>query len=226
MRVRMQIYNSTVLAVLLYRCEAWALTDHQLQRISVFHNHCLRAILHIHHADAVPRTELRRRCGTVDAASLIAQRQLRWLGHVGRMSDERAARQALYITGVGERGHRRHGAPASRLAEHYSKLVSALLPTARICELLHAGAAARGQRNWLSVCKDRELWHAECARFRIVNTLPTPPPPQPSQRHQHPPISTDPPCSTAHTSTTPLTVCCPPHVCTTRRRMPQGYHPR
>ena len=100
---------------------------------------------------------------------MLAQRQLRWLGHVGRMSDERIARQALYITGVGEGsgGRRRPGAPTSRLAEHYSKLVSLFLPTARIRELLPAGTVARGQRNWLSVCKNRELWHAECARYRV-----------------------------------------------------------
>ena len=166
MRTRMQIYNSTVLAVLLYGCEAWAPTGQQLQRISVFHHHCLRAMLGVRRADAIPCAELYRSCCTIDAASLVAQRQLRWLGHVGRMSDARIARQALYITGVGEGGRRRRGAPASRLAAHYNKLVLSFLPTARIRELLPADSVARGQRNWLSVCNDRELWRAECARYR------------------------------------------------------------
>ena len=159
----MQIFNSTVLAALFYGCEAWAPDAHHLQRLHVFHNRCLRSLLGVCRADHISNASLFRRCGTAEARTLLARRQLRWLGHLGRMGDERIAKQALYCT-MRAPGRTRHpGCGAQRLADHFADLASKVLPPP--AQLRKLFPAARGQRNWHAVCQDRALWHQLCAAF-------------------------------------------------------------
>ena len=88
-----------MLAILLYGCEIWCLTEALLERLRVFHAHCLRAMARVtrlhtwrHH---ISTQDLGRRLGidTIDAH--VSRRQLRWLGHVRRMSFDRLPRRML-----------------------------------------------------------------------------------------------------------------------------------
>ena len=122
---RMKVYRCMVTSVLLYGCEAWALTASQLQRLEVFHHRCLRHILGWRLSDRWPTEELLRRCRVSTIDIMLEQHQLRWLGHIGRMGEDRIAKQIMYSTMDGEGRRRRRGNPGPDLSKRYWDLALA-----------------------------------------------------------------------------------------------------
>ena len=164
-----------VLSILLYGCESWALTAVQLERLEVFHRSCLRQILGLRRRDHVSNDELYRRCGKkvvlddteeIEPLECIAmhirRRALRWLGHLGRMSDARLAKQLLWAAlpeGIG-----RTGRPTQPLLPqvYHSHLLSLDITSQR-----RAWQYRRQQEGesifgfcWLHACEDRDTWRA------------------------------------------------------------------
>jgi len=93
------VYITVVIAVLLYGCESWCLTEELLGRLRVFHAQCIRVMCRVtlkhtweHHLSSQC---LARRLGLDSIDILVTRRQLRWLGHVRRMGDERLPRRML-----------------------------------------------------------------------------------------------------------------------------------
>ena len=84
---KMQVYRACVLSTLLYSSEAWTTYATQEKRLNSFHLRCLRRILGIRWQDLVPNTEVLELAGLPSIFALLAQRRLRWLGHVRRMDD-------------------------------------------------------------------------------------------------------------------------------------------
>jgi hypothetical protein len=168
LRVRVQVYNSMVASVLLYGSESWALTSAQLQRLEVFHMCRLRMILggaarrRSPNGEwwSVSNAELLARCGSVSVTTLLARRQLRWLGHLGRMGDERLAKQMLYATMHCPGRSRRLGRPSRNLCTMYADTVAAhMTPAALRRRLGHE--VPRGS-TWLSLCQNRDSYRALC----------------------------------------------------------------
>ena len=93
---KMQVYRACVLSILLYSSEAWTTYATQERRLNSFHLRCLRRILGIRSQDLVPNTEVLERAGLPSIFALLAQRRLRWLGHVRRMDDSRIPKDLLY----------------------------------------------------------------------------------------------------------------------------------
>lgn len=94
-KTKTQIYNTCVLQTLLFGCESWVICARSLQRLSVFHNDCLRRILGVKRRDRHHRVELYSSCQTVPLENLLRHRRLQWLGSVQRMGPERMPRMAL-----------------------------------------------------------------------------------------------------------------------------------
>ena len=57
---------------------------------------CLRRICNIRWQDRVPNTDVLEKCGLTSIEALLMNSQLRWAGHVVRMSDERIPKALLY----------------------------------------------------------------------------------------------------------------------------------
>ena len=78
---------------------------------------------------------------------MIAQKQLRWTGHVIRMTEDRLPRQILY--GQLPQGHRRQGGPMKRYKDQIKS-------TLKKCEIepqsLEVKASDRPA--WRSVCRE------------------------------------------------------------------------
>ena len=111
---KMRIYQSSVLPILLYGSETWALNRTLTARINGFDSRSLRRIERIHWTDHVSNEELRRRTGQPPASSTIARRRTRWFGHILRMADDHPTKQALLFD-PGQAGWRRpRGAPRTR----------------------------------------------------------------------------------------------------------------
>ena len=100
---KMQIYNSTVVPVLLYGTETWAMTRMQEKKLDGFDSRSLRRIMGIRWQQRVSNVELRRRTKQPPVTSLLRKRRLKWLGHALRMDESRIAQQAMTWTAGGKR---------------------------------------------------------------------------------------------------------------------------
>ena len=93
---KISVYTAVCLAVLLYGAEAWTIYRRHIKKLESYHIRCLQRILGLSWRDRIPHTEILKRANSVSIECSLAQRQLRWLGHVVRMPDERLPRQVLY----------------------------------------------------------------------------------------------------------------------------------
>ena len=85
--------------------------------------------------------------------TVLHRRQLRWLGHLGRMDSARAVRQAMYCTMWQPGRSRRPGTQAPNISGTYRDLVRRYLPAAK---LRRAGMGR--QATWWIACKNRALY--------------------------------------------------------------------
>ena len=78
--LKIKIYKTIILPVVLYGCETWSLTLREECRLMVFENRTLR--LH--------NEELHSLYRSFNIVRAIKSRRLRWAGHIGRMEDVRS----------------------------------------------------------------------------------------------------------------------------------------
>jgi len=105
------------ISILLYGCEAWVLYRHHIRALEAFYIRCLQGILGLRWWHKVKsHIEIRRRTISCSMECTVMQRQLRWVGHVIRMSSNRLPRRVLY--GQLTHGERLCGAPKKRFSDH------------------------------------------------------------------------------------------------------------
>ncbi|KAJ4432001.1 hypothetical protein ANN_20615 [Periplaneta americana] len=99
--LKVRIYKTVILPVLLYGCETWTLTLREGYRLKVFENKVLRKIFGAKR-DEVTRewrklhnTELHALYSSPDIIRNLKSRRLRWTGHVARMGESRNAYSVL-----------------------------------------------------------------------------------------------------------------------------------
>ena len=84
---------------------------------------------------------------------MIARRQFRWLGHMGRMGDNRLAKQMLYSTMAGVGRTRKRGRQPPTLCRKYNDLAKQ-----RVCRgRLRENGFPVGS-TWYQLCQDRGAW--------------------------------------------------------------------
>jgi hypothetical protein len=93
--VKVKIYKSIIVPVVLYGCETWSLTLREEHRLRVFGNRVLRGIFG-HKRDEVTgewrkmhNGELHNLYSSPDIIWQIKSRRMRWAGHVAHMGEER-----------------------------------------------------------------------------------------------------------------------------------------
>ncbi|TNN20225.1 endonuclease-reverse transcriptase, partial [Schistosoma japonicum] len=98
-----RVYRAAVRSVLLYGSETWPLRVEDIRRLLVFDHRCLRNIARVSWDNRVSNAVVRKRILGKDGKSInevLKLHQLRWLGHVLRMSNYRLPRRAMFC-GVG-----------------------------------------------------------------------------------------------------------------------------
>ena len=96
MRVKGKIYRAIVLSTLLYGAEAWTVYIRQMIKLHDFMMRHLRSIMRITWSDKVTKMEILERTGLPSMEDLLIRKNLRWTGHLMRMSPGRLIKQILY----------------------------------------------------------------------------------------------------------------------------------
>jgi hypothetical protein len=93
---KLKVYKAVILTTLLYASETWTAYSRHVRQLNHFHLNCLRRLLHVRWQDKIPDTEILRSAQLPSIHTLLKKTQVRWTGHVVRMSDNRIPKQLLY----------------------------------------------------------------------------------------------------------------------------------
>ena len=143
------VYKAVVLATLLYGSETWTTKRDAVRKLEVFHNRCLRGILGIsamqQRMEHISSVQLAKRFGMEESLEdMVMARQLCWLGHVARMSEERIPKKVLF----GWLPQRR---PAHGTKMRWRDRVRRDLRKFHIDE-----------NTWFKECQERPVWRRKC----------------------------------------------------------------
>jgi hypothetical protein len=92
--VKVKIYKTIILPVVLYGCETWSLTLREEHRLRVFENRVLRGIFGPKRDEVTGEwrklhsEELHNSYSSPDIIRQVKSRRMRWAGHVARMGEE------------------------------------------------------------------------------------------------------------------------------------------
>ena len=100
--------QSCVLSTLLYGCECWRMTKHDLSKLASFHTTSLRKILRIFWPQKISNDQLLKQTKQDDICTIVTRRRWRWIGHVLRKDNNNIAKTAMRWTSEGKR---RRGRP-------------------------------------------------------------------------------------------------------------------
>ena len=118
---KVKLFNTTCVTILLYGCESWVISQDMENKISAFATSCYRVMLNIKRIDHVLNTTVYSMTNTVPLIHLVRHGQLKFLGHILRMSKEEPARRyALYIPTIGKR---RPGRPRTSYLNYVQRLL-------------------------------------------------------------------------------------------------------
>jgi hypothetical protein len=107
--VKIKVYRTIILPVVLYGCESWSLTLREECRLRVFENKVLRRIFGPMRDEVtgewrrLHNKELYALYSSPNINQVIKSRRLRWAGHVARMGERRGAYRALVEKPEGRR---------------------------------------------------------------------------------------------------------------------------
>jgi hypothetical protein len=91
--LKIKIYRTVILPVVLYGCETWSLTLREKHRLRVFENRVLRRIFGPKREKdgswkKLHNDELHSLYSSPDFVGVIKSRRMRWAGHVARTGEE------------------------------------------------------------------------------------------------------------------------------------------
>jgi len=99
--LKIKIYRTVILPVVLYGCETWSLTLREEKKLRVFENRVLRKIFGPRRDEVMGEWrrlhngELNDLYSSPNIVQVIKSRRMRWAGHVERMGEERGVYRVL-----------------------------------------------------------------------------------------------------------------------------------
>jgi hypothetical protein len=146
--LKIRIYKTIILPVVLYGCETWSLSLKEEHRLRVFENRVLRRILGPKRDEVtgewrkLHNKELRDLYSSPSIIRIIKSRRLKWTGHLARMGEKRNAYRLL----VGKpEGKKPLGRPRRRWVYNIT---------------MDLGEVGWGDVDWIGLAKDRNRWRA------------------------------------------------------------------
>ena len=144
--LKIKIYRTIILPVVLYGCETWLLTLRKERKLRVFENMLLRRIFGPRRDEVtgewkrLHNEELNDLYCSPNIVRVIKSRRMRWAGHVVRMGEERGVYRVL--VGKSE-GRRPLGRPRRRWVDNTRT------------DLQEMGC---GYMDWIGLAQDRDRW--------------------------------------------------------------------
>jgi len=144
--LKIKIYRTIILPVVLYGCETWSLTLREVRKLRVFENMVLRRLLGPGRDEVMGgwrrlhNEVLNDLYASPNIVRVIKSIRMRWAGHVARMGEERGVYRVL----VGKpEGRRQLGRPRRRWVDSIRT------------DLPEVGC---GYMDWTGLAKDRDRW--------------------------------------------------------------------
>ena len=95
-KTKISVYKAAITSALLFGAETWTLYQRHFVRLRRVQQRHLRAILRVPYTDRITNDQILDRAGVPDIEMIVRKMQLRWAGHVARMSDNRIPKQLLF----------------------------------------------------------------------------------------------------------------------------------
>ena len=144
--LKIKIYRTIVLPVVLYGLETWSLTLREERKLKVFENMVLRRIFGPRREEVTGEwrrlynEELNDLYSSPNIVWVIKSRRMRWAGHVAHMGEERGVYRVL----VGKpEGRKPLGRPTRRWVDNIRM------------DLQEVGC---GYMDWIGLAQDRDRW--------------------------------------------------------------------
>jgi len=144
--LKIKIYRTIILPVVLYGCETWSLTRQEERKLRVFENMVLRTIFVPRREEVTGKwrrlhnEELNDLYSSPNIVRVIKSRRMRWTGHVAHMGEERGVYRVL----VGKpEGRRPLGRPKHRWLDNIRM------------DLQEVGC---GYMDWIGLALDKDRW--------------------------------------------------------------------
>jgi hypothetical protein len=157
--VKVKIYKTIILPVVLYGCETWSLTLREENRLTVFENRVLRRIFGPRRDEVtgewrkLHNEELHNFYSSPDTIRQVKSKRMWWAGHVARMGEDRKVYKVL--VGKSE-GKRPLGRPRRRWEDGIRM------------DLRETGL---GGVDWIRLSQDRDRWRAVVSAVMNLRVL-------------------------------------------------------
>ena len=147
-KLKIKIYRTIILPVVLYGCETWSLTLRDERRLRVFENRVLRRVFGPKRDEVtgelrkLHNEELSDLYSLPNIVRVVNSRRMRWAGHVARMGEGRGVHRVL----IGKpEGKRPLGRPRRRWEDNIK------------IDLQEVGGSCG---EWMELAQDRDRWRA------------------------------------------------------------------
>ena len=117
MKTKLKILKSNVIAVLLYGCETWRMTERDAAKLDVFLHKSLRRLMKIYWPMKISDEEIRKRANISTISKQIFWRRWKFISHALRMDPTKHPKTALTWTPEGRRSRGRPKETWQRIAE-------------------------------------------------------------------------------------------------------------
>ena len=151
--LKIKIYRTIILPVVLYGCETWSLTLREERKLRAFENMVLRRIFGPRRDEVtgecrrLHNEELNDLYSSPNIVRVIKSRRMRWAGHVARMGEERGGYRVLVRKPGGKRPL---GRPRRRWEDNIRM------------DLQEVGC---GYVDWIGMAQERDRWR------KLVNAV-------------------------------------------------------
>jgi hypothetical protein len=145
-KLKIKIYRTIILPVVLYGCETWSLTLREERKLKVFEMRVLRRIFGPRRDEVMGKwwrlhkEELNDLYSSPNILRVIKSRRMRWAGHVARMGEERVVYRILVTKPEGKR-------PVGRPRRRWVDNIRMDLQEVR-CDYV----------DWIGLAQDRDRW--------------------------------------------------------------------
>src|SRR5215469_12756938 len=146
--LKIKIYRTIILPVVLNGCETWSLTLREERRLRVYENRVLRRVFGPKRDEVtgewrkLHNEELRDLYSLPNIVRMVKSRRMRWVGHVARMGEGRGVYRVLVRKPEGKR-------PLGRPWRRWDDNIK--------MDLQEVGC---GGTDWIELAQDRDRWRA------------------------------------------------------------------